>query len=113
MKYVVAIIQPDKLDEVLERLSEKEIHLVTVSEVMGRGRQKGVSEVYRSHKEAGGLLKKVKLEVAVNEEFLKSTIDAITAGAHTGAIGDGKIFVMELSNVVRIRTWETGRMAIG
>ena len=113
MKYVVAIIQPDKLDDVMERLSEKEIHLVTVSEVMGRGRQKGVSEVYRSHKEAGSLLKKVKLEVAVKDEFLKDTIDAITAGAHTGAIGDGKVFVLELKDVVRIRTWETGRVAIG
>lgn len=113
MKYVIAIIQPDKLDDVMERLSEKEIHLVTVSEVMGRGRQKGVSEVYRSHKEAGSLLKKVKLEVAVNDEFLKATIDAITAGAHTGAIGDGKIFILDLSEVLRIRTYETGRVAIG
>ncbi len=113
MKYIVAIIQPDKLDDVLERLTEKEIHLVTVSNVIGRGRQKGVSEVYRSTKEVGSLLKKVKLEIAVNEEFVKPTIDAITAGAHTGKIGDGKIFVLELNQVVRIRTWETGRVAIG
>jgi len=113
MKYIVAIIQPDKLDDVLERLTEKEIHLVTVTQVMGRGRQKGVSEVYRSTKEIGTLLKKVKLEIAVNEEFVKPTIDAITAGAHTGKIGDGKIFIIDLKDVVRIRTWETGRIAIG
>ena len=113
MKYVVAIIQPDKLDDVLERLTEKEIHLVTVSNVMGRGRQKGVSEVYRSHVEAGSLLKKVKLEIAVNEDFVKAAIDAVTAGAHSGNIGDGKIFVFDLNDVVRIRTWETGPVAIG
>jgi nitrogen regulatory protein P-II 1 len=113
MKYIVAVIQPDKLDDVLERLTEKEIHLVTVTQVMGRGRQKGVSEVYRSTKEVGSLLKKVKLEIAVNEEFVKPTIDAITAGAHTGKIGDGKIFIIDLKEVVRIRTWETGRIAIG
>ena len=113
MKYIVAIIQPDKLDDVLERLTEKEIHLVTVTQVIGRGRQKGVSEVYRSTKEVGTLLKKVKLEIAVNEEFVKPTIDAISAGAHTGKIGDGKIFIIDLKEVVRIRTWETGRIAIG
>ena len=113
MKYIVAIIQPDKLDDVLERLTEKEIHLVTVTQVIGRGRQKGVSEVYRSTKEVGTLLKKVKLEIAVNEEFVKPTVDAITAGAHTGKIGDGKIFIIDLKEVVRIRTWETGRIAIG
>ncbi|MEK7475987.1 MAG: P-II family nitrogen regulator [Candidatus Coatesbacteria bacterium] len=113
MKYIVAVIQPDKLDDVLERLTEKEIHLVTVTQVMGRGRQKGVSEVYRSTKEVGSLLKKVKIEIAVNEEFVKPTIDAITAGAHTGKIGDGKIFIIDLKDVVRIRTWETGRIAIG
>jgi len=112
MKYVVAIIQPDRLDEVLRELTEHDIHLVTVSSVMGRGRQKGVSEVYRSHKEAG-LLRKVKLEIAVNEEFVQRTIDAITKGAKSGRIGDGKIFVLSLSEVVRIRTGETGKEAIG
>ena len=80
MKYIIAIIQPDRLDEVLKRLTEKEIHLVTVSNVLGRGRQKGIAEVYRSHKEAGSLLKKVKLEIAVNEEFVQPTIEAITGG---------------------------------
>ena len=113
MRYVIAIIQPDRLDDVLEKLTEKEIHLVTVSNVMGRGRQKGISEVYRSHKEAGSLLRKVKLEIAVNEAYLKPTIDAILAGARSGEIGDGKIFVLDLAEVIRIRTGETGGTAIG
>lgn len=113
MKYIVAIIQPDRLDDVLERLTEREIHLVTVSNVLGRGRQKGVSEVYRSHREAGSLLKKVKLEIAVNEDYVKPTIEAITAGGRTGQIGDGKIFVLDLEGVVRIRTGETDNGAIG
>ena len=113
MKYIVAIIQPDRLDDVLAKLTEKEIHLVTVTNVVGRGRQKGIAEVYRSHKEPGNLLKKVKLEIAVNEQFVKATVDAITAGARTGQIGDGKIFVLSLDEVVRIRTGETGGPAIG
>ena len=113
MKYIIAVIQPDRLDEVLRRLEEKEIHLVTVSSVVGRGRQKGIAEVYRSHKEAGSLLKKTKIEVAVNEEFVQTTIDAIIAGARTGQIGDGKIFVLDLPRVVRIRTSEEGADAIG
>lgn len=113
MKYIVAIIQPDRLDEVMQLLEEKEIHLVTVSNVMGRGRQKGISEVYRSHKEAGSLLKKVKLEIAVNDEFLKPAIEAIVKGARTGHVGDGKIFVMDLQETLRIRTGETGKLAIG
>lgn len=113
MKYVIAIVQPDRVDDVLQRLEDKEIHLVTVSPVMGRGRQKGISEVYRSHKEAGSLLRKVKLEIAVNEDYLKPTIEAITAGARTGHIGDGKIFVLDLQEVIRLRTGETGSVAIG
>jgi nitrogen regulatory protein P-II 1 len=113
MKYIVAIIQPDRLDPVLDLLEAKEIHLVTVSNVMGRGRQKGISAVYRSHKEAGSLLKKVKLEIVVNDDFVKPTLDAITEGARTGQIGDGKIFVLELKECLRIRTGETGSVAIG
>ncbi len=113
MKYIVAIIQPDRLDDVLHRLTEKEIHLVTVSNVLGRGRQRGIAEVYRSHKEAGSLLKKVKLEIAVNEAFVEPTIEAITQGARTGQIGDGKIFVLDLTECIRIRTGETGGVAIG
>jgi nitrogen regulatory protein P-II 1 len=113
MKYIVAVIQPDRCDEVLKNLNEKEIHLVTVSNVVGRGRQKGVAEVYRSHKEQGCLLRKTKLEIAVNEEFVQTTIDAIIAGARTGQIGDGKIFVMDLPRCIRIRTGEDGHDAIG
>jgi nitrogen regulatory protein P-II 1 len=113
MKYIIAIIQPDRLDHVLELLDQKEIHLVTVSNVMGRGRQKGIAEVYRSHKEAGSLLRKVKIEIAVNNEFVKPTLDAITTGARTGQIGDGKIFVLEMQDCIRIRTGETGGIAIG
>jgi nitrogen regulatory protein P-II 1 len=113
MKYIIAVIQADRVDEVLERLTENEIHLVTVSNVMGRGRQKGIAQVYRSHTEAGSLLRKVKLEVAVNEEFVQPTIDAIIEGARTGNIGDGKIFVLDLNQCVRIRTGETANVAIG
>jgi len=113
VKYIIAIIQPDKLDEVLEELEKKEIHLVTVSPVMGRGRQKGIAEVYRSHKEAGSLLKKTKVEMAVNDEFVKAAVDAITKGGRTGKVGDGKIFVLDLKDCVRIRTGETASVAIG
>ncbi len=113
MKYIIAVIQPDRLDDVLRKLEEKEIHLLTVSTVMGRGRQKGVAEVYRSHKEAGSLLRKVKIECAVNEEYVKTAVDAIASGARTGQVGDGKIFVVELKEVLRIRTGETGPVAIG
>lgn len=113
MKYIIAIIQPDRLDNVLELLDEKGIHLVTVSNVLGRGRQKGISEVYRSHKEAGSLLRKTKLEIAVNEEFVKPAVEAITQGAKTGNIGDGKIFVFDLPHCIRIRTGEQSSAAIG
>ncbi|MCY2926960.1 MAG: P-II family nitrogen regulator [Planctomycetota bacterium] len=113
MKYIVAIIQPDRLDEVLAKLTEKEIHLVTVTNVVGRGRQKGIAEVYRSHKEAGSLLRKVKLEIGVNEAFVQAAIDAIMAGARTGQIGDGKIFVLDMPRCIRIRTGEEGHDAIG
>lgn len=113
MKYIVAIIQPDRLDEVLDRLTEKDIHLVTVTNVLGRGRQKGISEVYRSHREAGSLLKKLKIEIAVNDDYVKQAMDAIVQGARTGRIGDGKVFVLELHDVLRIRTGETGKNAIG
>jgi nitrogen regulatory protein P-II 2 len=113
MKYIIGVIQPDRLDDVLQRLLEKDINLVTVSSVIGRGRQQGVAEVYRSHKEPGNLLKKVRLEVAVNEDFVDKTIDAIIGGARTGQIGDGKIFVMDLPECIRIRTGEKGSEAIG
>ena len=113
MKYIIAIIQPDRLDDVLDNLTAKEIHLVTVSNVMGRGRQKGVPAIYRSHKEAGSLLRKIKLEIAVNDEFVKPAMDAIISGAQTGEIGDGKIFVLDIEQCLRIRTRESGNAAIG
>jgi nitrogen regulatory protein P-II 1 len=113
MKYIIAIIQPDRMDEVLERLTEKEIHLVTVTNVMGRGRQKGIAQVYRSHTEAGSLLRKVKLEIAVNDDFVDAAIKAVEGGAKTGQVGDGKIFVLDLQETIRIRTGERGGEAIG
>lgn len=113
MKYVIAVIQPDRLDEVIDALESKEVHLMTVTNVLGRGRQKGVAEVYRSHKEAGSLLRKVKLEIAVNDEFVRPTVEAITRAARTGRVGDGKIFVLDLKDCIRIRTGETGNIAIG
>lgn len=113
MKYIIAIIQPDRLDDVLEKLSDKEINLVTVSSVMGHGRQKGVTTIYRSHKEAGSLLRKIKLEIAVNDTYVKTAIEAVVVGARTGETGDGKIFVLDLEECVRIRTHESGSEAIG
>jgi nitrogen regulatory protein P-II 1 len=113
MKYIIAVIQPDKIDSVLDALTKAEVHLVTVSNVMGRGRQKGIAEVYRSHKEAGSLLRKVKLEIAVNDDFVKPTITAISSAASTGQMGDGKIFVLDLEECCRIRTGEKGSVAIG
>ena len=113
MKYIIAIIKPHKLDDVMKALEEIDVNLMTVSNVLGRGRQKGVTEVYRGAKEAGSLLKKVKLEIAVNEDFVEPTIQAISKSARTGEIGDGKIFVLDLPDVIRIRTAERGGQAIG
>lgn len=113
MKYLVAVIQPDRLNDVLDELEKREIHLVTVTSVMGRGRQKGISEVYRGHKEHGSLLRKVKLEIAVNDDYVEAAVDAVVTGARTGSIGDGKIFVLDLQECIRIRTGETAGVAIG
>ncbi len=113
MKLVIAIIQPDKLEEVKEELYKTEVNLLTVSEVLGHGRQKGIAEVYRGHKETGNLLRKIRLEIAVNDSFLEPTIKAIVKGAKTGETGDGKIFVLDLKECIRIRTEERGSTAIG
>jgi nitrogen regulatory protein P-II 1 len=113
MKYIIAVIQPHKLDEVMNALEKVNVNLMTVTNVIGRGRQKGVTEIYRGAKEVGSLLKKVKLEIAVNENFVEPTIQAIIKGAHTGEIGDGKIFVLDLGECVRIGTGEWGGIAIG
>ena len=113
MKLIIAIIQPDKLEEVKEELYKAEVNLITVSEVMGHGRQKGVAEIYRGAKETGNLLRKIRLEIAVNDNFVEPTIKAIVRGAKTGETGDGKIFILDLKECVRIRTEERGGVAIG
>ncbi len=113
MKLIVAIIQPHKLDAVKKALEAVDVHLMTVTEVLGQGRQKGFTEVYRGAKEAGGLLKKVRLDIAVNDNFAEPAINAITASAHTGEVGDGKIFVLDLAECIRISTGERGNTAIG
>jgi nitrogen regulatory protein P-II 1 len=113
MKLIIAIIQPDKLEEVKEELYKQEVNLITASEVLGHGRQKGVTEIYRGTKETGNLLRKIRLEIAVNENFVEPTIKAIIKGAKTGEIGDGKIFILDLPQCIRIRTGETGGVAIG
>ncbi len=113
MKLIIAIIQPYKLEEVKEELYKSDVNLITVSEVLGHGRQKGVTEIYRGAKETGNLLRKIRLEIAVNEDFVEQTIKAIVKGAKTGETGDGKIFILDLEECVRIRTEERGRKAIG
>lgn len=113
MKLVIAIIQPHKLEDVLQELDREEIYLKTVSNVLGCGRQKGRTEVYRGRKETGNLLKKVRLEIAVNDKYVEPTIRAIVRGAKTSTIGDGKVFVVDLQECVRIRTGERGTTAIG
>ena len=113
MKLIIAIIQPDRLEEVKEELYSVGINLITVSEVLGHGRQKGVTEVYRGAREMGNLLRKIRLEIAVNEDFAEITIKAIVKGAKTGETGDGKIFVLDMKECIRIRTEERGSKAIG
>lgn len=113
MKLIVAIIQPHKLEEVKEELYKQEVNLITVSEVLGHGRQKGITEIYRGTKETGNLLRKIRLEIAVNENFVEPTVNAIVKGAKTGETGDGKIFILDLAECIRIRTGERGSVAIG
>jgi nitrogen regulatory protein P-II 1 len=113
MKLIIAIIQPHKLSDVKQALFDNEIYLMTVSNALGCGRQMGYTETYRGIPEEVNLLKKLRLEIAVNEDFVEPTIDAIIKGARTGNIGDGKIFVLDLPECVRIRTGERGSKAIG
>jgi len=112
MKFVAAILKPFKLDDVREALSEVGVSGITVTEVKGFGRQKGHTELYRGAEYVVDFLPKVKLEVAVTDEQLEPVIDAITKTANTGKIGDGKIFVYDLNQVIRIRTGETGAEAL-
>jgi nitrogen regulatory protein P-II 2 len=113
MKLIIAVIQPHALNDVRRELDLRQVYLKTVSNVLGCGRQKGITEVYRGVKEAGALLRKVRLEIAVNDAFVQPAIDGIIKGARTGAIGDGKIFVVDLAQCIRIRSGETGKAAIG
>jgi nitrogen regulatory protein P-II 2 len=113
MKMIVAIIQPSKLDDVRDALYAADVNLMTVTEVLGHGRQKGVTEIYRGAREMGNLLRKVRIEIAVNDNFVEPTVKAIVKGAKTGETGDGKIFILPLDQAVRIRTEERGNTAIG
>ncbi len=112
MKLIIAIIKPFKLEEVKAGLSEVGIEGMTVTEVKGFGRQKGHTEIYRGSEYTVDFLPKVKIEVAVVDELVAKTIEAITKAAKTGKIGDGKIFVVPLEDVVRIRTDERGESAV-
>ncbi|WP_343594601.1 P-II family nitrogen regulator [Acinetobacter sp.] len=112
MKMITAVIKPFKLDDVREALSELGIHGITVTEVKGAGRQKGHTEMYRGAEYTVDFLPKVKLEIALDNTVVDATIEAISRAASTGKIGDGKIFVSALEQVIRIRTGETGVDAI-
>src|SRR5689334_10525309 len=102
MKLIVAIIQPHRLEQVKDALYAADVNLITVNEVLGHGREKSVDEFYRGVKETGNLLRKIRLEIAVNENYVEPTIKAIVKGAKTGKVGDGKIFVLDLARCIRI-----------
>ena len=112
MKFVTAIIKPFKLDDVRDALAEVGVQGVTVTEVKGFGRQKGHTELYRGAEYVVDFLPKVKIEIAIDSKMLDKVIETITKAARTGKIGDGKIFVYDLEQVVRIRTGETGKEAL-
>jgi nitrogen regulatory protein P-II 2 len=112
MKLITAIVKPFKLDDVREALSEIGVQGITVTEVKGFGRQKGHTELYRGAEYVVDFLPKVKIEVAVAESVVETTLEAIAKSANTGKIGDGKIFVSNLEQIIRIRTGETGEDAI-
>jgi len=113
MKLIIAMIQPHKLPDVKQELYKNEIYKMTVTNVLGAGQQKGYTETYRGVLTEVNLLKKIRLEIAVNEGFVEPTIEAVRKGARTGKIGDGKIFVLDLGRCIRIRTGEEGEEAIG
>ncbi len=112
MKKIEAVIKPFKLDEVRESLSEIGVTGLTVTEVKGFGRQKGHTELYRGAEYVVDFLPKIKLELVLADDMVEAAIDAITKAAHTGKIGDGKIFVTSVEQVIRIRTGETGEAAV-
>ena len=113
MKLIIAYVQPERLSAVKQALLEKDVAKMSVTNAVGCGQQKGFSETYRGAVVEINLLKKVRLEIAVNDDFVKPTIEAIVAGARTGQIGDGKIFVLSLEQCIRIRTGEEGNEAVG
>lgn len=113
MKLIIAYIQPHKLNDVKQSLFKAQVFKMSVTNSLGCGQQKGYHESYRGVDIEVKLLKKVRLEIAVNEDFVEKTIDAIIEGAKTGQIGDGKIFVLDLPECIRIRTGERGGVAIG
>ena len=113
MKLIIALIQPHKLPDVKKALFDADVHKMTVTNALGCGQQKGFTETYRGVIHEVNLLKKVRLEIAVNEDFVKPTIDAIIKGARSGKIGDGKVFILDLPECLRIRTGERGNTAIG
>lgn len=113
MKLIIAYIQPHKLNDVKQELYGEEVFKISVTNALGCGQQKGYHESYRGVDIEVNLLKKIRLEIAVNEDFIQRTINAIIKGARTGEIGDGKIFVIDLAECIRIRSGETGNVAIG
>ena len=113
MKLIIAYIQPHKLNEVKQELYKAEVYKMSVTNALGCGQQKGYHESYRGVDIEVNLLKKVRLEIAVNEDFVRRAVDAIIRGARSGEIGDGKIFITDLGECIRIRSGETGSVAIG
>jgi nitrogen regulatory protein P-II 1 len=113
MKLIIAYIQPHKLNNVKQELYKSEVYKMSVTNALGCGQQKGYHETYRGVDIEVNLLKKTRLEIAVNEDFIQLTIDAIIRGARTGEIGDGKIFILPLEQCIRIRSGEEGSEAIG
>jgi nitrogen regulatory protein P-II 1 len=113
MKLVIAYIQPERLNEVKKELYAREIYKISVTNAMGCGQQKGYHESYRGVDIEVNLLKKVRIEIAVNAEFVDATVGGIIAGARTGTIGDGKILILNIEECIRIRTGEKGGEAIG
>jgi len=113
MKMIIAYIKPERLNAVKQELYKRNIFKMSVTNALGCGQQKGYVEVYRGALAEVNLLKKVRLAIGVNDEFVDATVEAIIAGARTGKIGDGKIFILPLEECIRIRTGETGSNAIG
>jgi len=113
MKLIIAYIQPHKLEDVKKALAQADVGKMSVTNSLGCGAQMGYEESYRGIKFEVNLMKKVRLEIAVNEDFLDKTVEAIISAARTGEIGDGKIFVLDLADCIRIRTGEHGKEAIG